>query len=91
MENERFGIATVEALNHGCVPVVHNSGGQREVVSNSDFRFDTPDECQNLLEITLSGQAPSESETREHLEQFTEEKFRNVLSEVIQQVTSMQG
>jgi glycosyltransferase involved in cell wall biosynthesis len=80
MKNERFGIATVEALNHGCVPVVHNSGGQQEVVPNPEFRFDTLDECKNILEISLSGQSPSKNETRKSLEQFTEERFRNILS-----------
>lgn len=31
---EHFGIATVEAMAAGCVPVVINKGGQREIVEN---------------------------------------------------------
>ena len=32
-QNEHFGISIVEAMAAGCVPVVHNSGGPREIVS----------------------------------------------------------
>ena len=31
---EHFGITTVEAMSAGAVPVVHNSGGQREIVTH---------------------------------------------------------
>jgi len=32
---EHFGISTVEAMGAGCVPVVFNAGGQREIVENN--------------------------------------------------------
>jgi len=38
--NEHFGITTVEAILKGCVPLVHNSGGQIEIVPNQELRFD---------------------------------------------------
>jgi glycosyltransferase involved in cell wall biosynthesis len=31
---EHFGITTVEAMTHGCVPVVHGVGGQAEIVED---------------------------------------------------------
>ncbi len=31
---EHFGISTVEAMSYGCVPVVINAGGQREIVEH---------------------------------------------------------
>ena len=31
-ENEHFGITIVEAMAAGCVPIVHDSGGPREIV-----------------------------------------------------------
>jgi len=36
---EHFGIATVEAMKAGCVPVVVASGGQREIVENGVSGF----------------------------------------------------
>jgi glycosyltransferase involved in cell wall biosynthesis len=43
---EHFGISTVEAMAAGCVPVVINKGGQREIVEHgtSGFVWDTLDE-----------------------------------------------
>src|SRR6266567_1403861 len=32
-ENEHFGITIVEAMAAGCVPIVHDSGGPREIVT----------------------------------------------------------
>lgn len=39
-ENEHFGITIVEAMAAGCVPVVHDSGGPREIVTKGvGFRW----------------------------------------------------
>jgi hypothetical protein len=38
-QNEHFGITTVEAINYNCVPIVHNSGGQKEIVPIEELRF----------------------------------------------------
>lgn len=42
---EHFGIATVEAISAGCIPVVHDSGGQREVVSVSQLSYETVEDA----------------------------------------------
>ena len=36
---EHFGIATVEAMGAGCLPVVVASGGQREIIQDGDSGF----------------------------------------------------
>lgn len=43
---EHFGISTVEAMGAGCVPVVINAGGQKEIVSDGEdgFLFNTEKE-----------------------------------------------
>lgn len=49
---EHFGISTVEAMGAGCVPIVINAGGQREIVQNekNGFLWDT---VLNLQDKTL--------------------------------------
>lgn len=47
--NEPFGIATVESIFAGCLPLVHNSGGQVEIVPLKKLRFDVIDEIEDLL------------------------------------------
>jgi glycosyltransferase involved in cell wall biosynthesis len=50
---EHFGMSTVEAMSAGCIPVVINKGGQKEIVSHgkSGYLWNTLDE---LLEHTAS-------------------------------------
>ena len=36
---EHFGISTVEAMGSGCVPVVFNAGGQKEIIENGKDGF----------------------------------------------------
>jgi len=47
---EHFGISTVEAISAGCVPLVVPYGGQREIVTDSDFHWTT---VPQLIEKTL--------------------------------------
>src|SRR5439155_7945483 len=46
---EHFGMATVEAMAAGCVPVVIDKGGQREVVVHGEtgFRWSTIEELKD--------------------------------------------
>lgn len=43
---EHFGMSTVEAMSAGCIPVVINKGGQKEIVSQreSGYLWNTPEE-----------------------------------------------
>lgn len=49
VRNEPFGITTVQAIANGCIPVVHNSGGQREVVDIAELRFENPEGAVDIL------------------------------------------
>ena len=41
---EHFGIVTVEAIQAGLLPIVHNTGGQKEIVPVESLRFLSDDE-----------------------------------------------
>jgi glycosyltransferase involved in cell wall biosynthesis len=47
--NEPFGISTAESILNGCLPLVHNSGGQIEIVPIKELRFNAIDEIGELL------------------------------------------
>src|SRR5712692_9716273 len=51
-ENEHFGITIVEAMAAGCVPIVHDSGGPREIVT-SDVGFRWRDLATAAQQITM--------------------------------------
>jgi glycosyltransferase involved in cell wall biosynthesis len=69
---EHFGIATVEAMRAGCVPIVIESGGQREIIENGVNGFLVKDlseliqktaalACDGRLLTLLSGRASQRS------------------------------
>lgn len=49
LQNEPFGITTVQAIQLGCIPVVHNSGGQIEIVHNKDLRYNNKEEVVSIF------------------------------------------
>ena len=50
---EHFGIATVEAMAAGCVPIVYNAGGQKEIIQHAanGFLWRTLEELQEYTRI----------------------------------------
>ncbi len=86
-ENEHFGITIVEAMAAGCVPVVHDSGGPREIVSEDvGYRWSKVDEAakqiaqilgDDVLRETLSKAAASRAMlfSPEHFEKRIESLF----------------
>ncbi len=53
--SEHFGIATVEAMSAGCVPVVINKGGQPEIVEHevSGFLWNSLDELKEYTKLLM--------------------------------------
>ena len=87
MQQEPFGISTVEALNAGCIPVTHDSGGQREIVSDETLRYTTETECIKAInKINNEYYRPNTDEIRNNLKKFTFPHFRNELQDCLNYV-----
>jgi len=73
-ELEHFGITTVEAMSAGCIPVVINKGGQKEIVENgiNGFLWDTP---RQLIEKTVY--LMQNEDERKKMSQCAIEKAKN--------------
>jgi glycosyltransferase involved in cell wall biosynthesis len=87
---EHFGIATVEAMRARCVPIVIDSGGQREIVQEGRSGFlckDLDELVQRTVDLArdeclfqvLSGRA------RERSMDFTNEAFERRVTEIVSQ------
>jgi glycosyltransferase involved in cell wall biosynthesis len=77
---EHFGMSTVEAMGAGCVPVVINAGGQKEIVSDgeSGLLWNTLDELKQetkhvITDVTLWKKLSQGAIARSH--DFTRERF----------------
>jgi len=84
MRNEHFGIATVEAIAAGCVPIVHESGGSEEIVPFEELRFRTLEECVEKVRLALTGEFDRFlPELRRHISKFSEATFKNKVADLI--------
>lgn len=85
---EHFGISTVEAMGAGCVPVVINAGGQKEIVENekSGFLWNTIDELIEKTNAVMNSNSFWEKMSHNAIVRanfFTGERFCKELNEFI--------
>ncbi len=87
MINEPFGIVTVQAISAGVIPIVHNSGGQKEIVPIKELRYNNLEEVQNILKNLLNNNHLIEEYQKELLQNINGYKpinFENDFSEILQ-------
>ncbi|MEK0354268.1 MAG: glycosyltransferase, partial [Nitrosopumilus sp.] len=79
MVDEPFGIATVESLFYGCLPLSHNSGGQKEIIGEDKFLYTSIEDAQIKLRWLISMVYSDANKIREQFfkksQRFTLEKF----------------
>jgi glycosyltransferase involved in cell wall biosynthesis len=77
---EHFGITTVEAMAAGCIPVVINKGGQKEIITKDcGFLADNIDEMVKFTTSLVKSETERENYSRNAIKRsqdFSEEKFR---------------
>jgi glycosyltransferase involved in cell wall biosynthesis len=86
--DEPFGITAVQAIAAGCMPIVHDSGGQREVVPYTSLRYGSMDEIPGLIEaLEHTGDSSFDALLDELLlhikSHFTEDIFHNRITQVL--------
>lgn len=86
---EHFGMTTVEAMQNGCVPVVFNGGGQREIVSEGVNGFLVNDLSElkgNTINLINNSEILAEmgSKARERAKDFNLESFEKEVFKVIE-------
>lgn len=93
---EHFGMTTVEAMQNGCVPVVINGGGQREIIEHgiNGFKFKNEKELRKLTMRLISSEKLREDISK--MAQKTAKKYNkanfqthlnSMVSSHIQQIT----
>ena len=80
MKEEPFGITVVEAMSAFCVPIVHDSGGPREIVGEVGFRWRNIEEVPGMIDEAMK-RSPS-APARQRAEDFSFERFEKKLSSV---------
>ena len=80
MIKEPFGITTVQAIINGCIPIVSNSGGQKEIVTIDKLRYDSPEEAikiiRNLDRLTDTKTNTIRKSLFEHVKKYDRHEFQ---------------
>ena len=80
--NEHFGVSIVEAMCLGCTPVVHDSGGPMEFVSQ-DFRYKSIEEAAEKVERAVDSWSSIQArEISNYAEKFNEKNFSTQFIEI---------
>jgi len=80
--NEHFGISIVEAMSSGCLPVVHDSGGPKEFVTQ-DLRYKSIEEAAEKVEKAVDGWTPTEARRISKIaERFSENNFSKRFTDI---------
>ena len=87
--NEHFGITIVEAMSAGCVPVVHNSGGPIEIVSQDvGYRWTSIGEAAKQVSTIIENDDLQKEKSRAaavRAELFGPNQFESGIGKVIRQ------
>jgi len=84
MAFEEFGISVVEAMNHGCIPVIHASGGPTEIVPDESVWFESRAECADVIRRYREAEPSFHSKCSEQLKSFTTEHFREQIRGLVE-------
>ncbi len=90
-EHEHFGIAILEAGNAGCLTLVPDSGGQREIVSPPILRYSNPEELVRNVRLLMEDAAARKKameELQNGLNLFRVSLFEKRLEEIVGELLS---
>jgi len=89
VRNEPFGITTVQGISRGLIPVVHDSGGQKEIVFSKDLRFGNAAEAihkiGNLAKESEGMLKQRSEELFSHCQKYSVEQFRKTAAKILDQ------
>jgi len=89
---EHFGIATVEAMASGCIPIVYNAGGQPEIIDQgkNGFLWNTKEECLDLTNTVIHSsklQKELQRQTRVKAMEFSTTRFCQQFDELLGKIS----
>jgi len=82
MIGEHFGISIVEAMATGCIPIVHNSGGQKEAIGKIGYVYNDVKECRERILQAISSNA-NIYKIADFAKKFSAENFRRKIKDIL--------
>lgn len=89
MINEPFGIVTVQAISAGVIPIVHNSGGQKEIVPIKDLRYNELEEVKDILKYLFNNTSLIKEFKKKllpNIRRYSPNNFENQFTEILTEI-----
>ena len=85
MQGEHFGITIVEAMSAGCVPIVHDSGGPKEIVDEmTGYRWQNDKQIPGMIDLAMKN-SPSEI-ARDRAQLFSRPRFDERIASIFSEL-----
>lgn len=85
---EHFGITTIEAVGAGALPIVHNKGGQKEIIGDiKELLWLSKDDCFKKTLAIISDEKLYQklyTQIRERINLFSEDNFTKVVKKMFE-------
>lgn len=83
-EKEGFGMTVVEAIAAGCIPLVYDDGGPREIVVTPELRFTSVQEAREKVDRALAGEYDGLLPVlRQHIQMFDYSNYKKRFLDMI--------
>lgn len=84
LRSEPFGITTVQGIAAGCIPIVHNSGGQIEIVEDELLRYNNEAEIPEKIKQLQGKDLPAiRKKLQLHIKQYDTVSFRRQFKNIL--------
>jgi len=84
-EDEPFGITIVEGIMNGCLPIVSDSGGQKEIVFLDRLRYTRIEEIREIIKEIIDNKINYEFNIKilqNHIKKYDRKSFLNKLDKI---------
>lgn len=92
--NEPFGITTVQAIANGCIPLVPDYGGQKEIVDNPSLLYrnkqDAISKLENLIKLNSFEKKTILEDLTQKIQTFKADVFENQFDEIVKELLPSQ-
>jgi glycosyltransferase involved in cell wall biosynthesis len=85
LRSEPFGITTVQGIAAGCIPIVHNSGGQTEIVEDEFLRYNNEAEIpEKINQLEGKDLLAIRKKLQIHIKQYDAVSFRRQFKKILE-------
>ena len=85
LRSEPFGITTVQGIAAGCIPIVHNSGGQIEIVEDEMLRYNNEAEIpEKINQLKGKDLLAIRKKLQLHIKQYDAVSFRRQFKKILE-------